>query len=125
MARFELAVDKTRPVLFYKEFIGFLFTDTESDTSIDLEIGTLLSQGSEDSVGESPVHVQTRKFKKSDRPSRFKNLRSKEVTAESQSDQTLINERVLSQLDAIGKRLTAIEQSSASAARPKAKKSDC
>ena len=58
-------------------------TDTESDTSIDLEIGTLLSQESEDSVGESPVHVQTRKFKKSERPSRFKNSRSKEV---SQSD---------------------------------------
>ena len=42
--------------------------------------------------------------------------------AESQPDQTMINERILSQLDAIGKRLTAIEQSSASAARPKAKK---
>ena len=39
-------------------------TDTESDTSIDLEIGTLLSQESEDSVGESPVHVQARKFLK-------------------------------------------------------------
>ena len=92
-------------------------SDTESDTSIDLEIGTLLSQESEDSFDESPVHVQTKKFKKSDR-----NSRSKEVTAESQPDQTLINERIHSQLDAIGKPLTAIEQSSASAARPKAKK---
>ena len=97
-------------------------TDTHSNTSIDLEIGTLLSQESEDSVDESPVHVQTKKCKKSDRPSRFKNLRSREVTAGSKPDQTLINERILSQLDAIGKRLTAIEQSSASAARPKAKK---
>ena len=99
-------------------------SDTESDTSIDLEIGTLLSQESEDSFDESPVpvHVQTKKFKKSDRPSRFKNSRSREVTAESQPDQTLINERILSQLDTIGKRLTAMEQSSASAARPKAKK---
>ena len=42
--------------------------------------------------------------------------------AESQPDQTMINERILSQLDAIGKCLTAIEKSSASAARPKAKK---
>ena len=87
-----------------------------------MEIGTLLSQESEDSVDESPVHVQTKKFKKSDRPSRFKNSRSREVTVASQPDQTVINERILAQLDAIGKRLTAIEESSASAARPKAKK---
>ena len=97
-------------------------TDGESDTSIDLEIGTLLSQESEDSVNESTVHAQTKKIKKSDRPSRFKNSRSMEVMAGSQPDQTLINERILSQLDAIGKRLNAIEESSASAARPKARK---
>ena len=90
----------------------------ESDTSIDLEIGTLLSQESEDSVEESPVH--TKNFKKSDRPSRFKN--SRKVTVGSQPDQTVINERILTQLDVIGKRLTAIEESSASAAQPKAKK---
>ena len=35
-------------------------TDTESDTSIDLEIGTLLTQESEDSVEKSPVHVMPR-----------------------------------------------------------------
>ena len=40
----------------------------------------------------------------------------------SQPDQTVINDRILAQLDAIGKRLTAIEESSASAAQPKAKK---
>ena len=62
------------------------------------------------------------------RPKNSKNLtdlhisKIQEVTAESQPDQTLINERILSQLDAIGKRLTAIEQSLASAAWPKAKK---
>ena len=61
-------------------------------------------------------------FKKSDRPSSFKNSTSREVTAGSQPDQTLINERILSQLDTIGKRLTVIEQSSASAALPKVKK---
>ena len=32
-------------------------SDTDSNTSIDLEIGTLLSQESEDSVDESPVHA--------------------------------------------------------------------
>ena len=92
-------------------------SDTESDTSIDLEIGTLLSQESDASVEESPVHVYKKNFKKSDRPSHFKNSRPREDT-----DQTLINEWILTQLDAIGKHLTAIENSLASAARPKAKK---
>ena len=81
-------------------------TETESDTSIDLEIGTLLTQGSEDSGEE--VHVNKKNFKGSDRPSCFKNSRSHEATVGSQLDQTLINERILTQLDAIGKRLTAI-----------------
>ena len=96
-------------------------TETESDTSIDLEIGTLLTQGGEDSGEEVPVHVNKKNFKGSDRPSCFKNSRSHEATVGSQPDQTLINERILTQLDAIGKRLTAIEKGSASAARPKAK----
>ena len=94
-------------------------SDTESDTSIDLD-NTLLTQGSDDSLEESPVHVA--KFKKADRPSRFKNSRPRPDTVACQPDQNVINERILTQLDAIGKRLTAIEESSASAARPKAKK---
>ena len=44
------------------------------------------------------------------------------IRLESQPDQILINEWILTQLDAIGKCLTAIEKSSASAARPEAKK---
>ena len=65
----------------------------------------------------------TRKIKKqSDRPSHFKNSRSREDTVGSQLDQTLINEQILSQLDAIGKCLTAIQKCLASAAQPKAKK---
>ena len=39
-------------------------SDTESDTSIDLEIGTLLTQESQDPVEESPVHVYKKNFKK-------------------------------------------------------------
>ena len=31
-------------------------SDTESDTSIDLELDNLVTQKSEDSFGESPVH---------------------------------------------------------------------
>ena len=95
-------------------------SDTESDTSIDLDVDTLLTHASEDSFDESPVLVS--KFKKSDRPSRFKNSKPKSDTVVCQPDQKLINERILTQLDAIGKRLTAIEKGSASAARPKAKK---
>ena len=33
MARFERAVDKTRPVLFYKEFICFLFISLFIDSA--------------------------------------------------------------------------------------------
>ena len=38
-------------------------SDTDSNTSIDLEIGTLLSQETEDSVDESPVHALTKNAK--------------------------------------------------------------
>ena len=41
------------------------------------------------------------------------------------SDQALINARILSQLDAIGKRLNVIESNSASMSRPKSKKKIC
>ena len=83
-----------------------------------MQIGTLSTQESEDFGEESPVHV----FKKTDRPSPFKNSRLHEITVGSQPDQTLINEPILTQLDAIGKRLTAIENCLAFAPRPKAKK---
>ena len=72
---------------------------------------------------KNPLCMFTRKIsKKSDRPSHFKNSRSREDTVGSQPDQTLINERIHTQLDAIGKHLIVIERSLVSAARPKAKK---
>ena len=52
----------------------------------------------------------------------FKNSRTRGDTVGSQPDQTLINEWILTQLDAIGKCSTATEKSLASAAWPKAKK---
>ena len=82
-----------------------------------MEIGTLLSQESEDSAAKSPMHVYKKNFKKSDRLSRFKNSRTRVDTVGSQMDQTLINEWILTI-----KRLTTIEKSSASAVRPTAKK---
>ena len=39
-------------------------SDTESDTSIDLEIDTLATQESKDSLEESPVLCQKKKIKK-------------------------------------------------------------
>ena len=40
-------------------------------------------------------------------------------------DQALINQKILSQVDAIGKRLTIIENKSASLAKPKDKNEAC
>ena len=74
-------------------------SDTESDTSIDLEIGTLLTQKSKDSVEELPVHVYKKNFKKSERDSRFNNFRPHEDTVGSQPDQALIDKWILTQLN--------------------------
>ena len=65
---------------------------------------------------------EERNTKKSDRLSLFTNSGDREDVAGNQPDQALINERILTQLDAIGKHLTAIAKCSASAAPPKAKK---
>ena len=75
-------------------------------------------QKREDSYEESPVVCHKKTLKKLDRPSRFKNSRPREDTSGSQLDQALINERILTQLDAIGKRLTAGEQNLVSIVEP-------
>ena len=51
----------------------------------------------------------------------MKNSRLRDDTGRFQPEQAPINNRILTQMDAISKHLTAIEKSSASAARPKAK----
>ena len=85
-------------------------------------IENLVTRGSEDSYEESPLVCHKKKFKQSDRPSCLKNSRHMLVSTGSQPDQALINERILTQVDTIGKGLTSIEQNSASVHRPKAKK---
>ena len=45
-------------------------SDTESDTSIGLELHTLVTQESKDSFEESPVLCLKKKYKKSDKPSK-------------------------------------------------------
>ena len=85
-------------------------SDTHTDTSIDLDIDALVTQESKDSLEESRVLCQKKKFKKSDRPSCFKKSRPREDASGSQPDQVLINEQISTQLDAIGKHLTATEK---------------
>ena len=69
-----------------------------------------MTQESEDSLEESTVLCQKKKYKKSDRPSCFKNSRYRKDVASSQPDHALINKWILIQFDAIGKHLTAIEK---------------
>ena len=64
------------------------------------------------------MHCHKKNYIISNRPSHFKNSRRREDIAASQPDKALINERILTQLDALDKRLTAIEKSSASAGLP-------
>ena len=95
--------------------------DTESD--IELIVDTLVSRGNTDSEDTSPVHKHTHDFKTSRKAMRGKGTVRSDPRSQVQSDQTLINQRILSQLDAIGKRLSVIE-SSASVASSKVKNSD-
>ena len=95
-------------------------SDTESD--IESIVDTLVSRGSTDSEDTSPVHKHTHDFKTSRKAMRGQGKVRSDPRSEVQPDQTLINQRILSQLDAIGKQLCVIE-SSASVASSKVKNS--
>ena len=61
---------------------------TDSETSIDYDIGTLLTKESENSIEESPVICQKKKFKRSDTPYCLKNSKPRDdITGRLQSDQ--------------------------------------
>ena len=96
-------------------------SDTESD--IESLVDTLVSRGSTDSEDTSPVPKHTHDFKTSRKVMRGKGKVRSDPRSEVQPDQTLINQRILSQLDAIGKRLSVIENF-ASVASSKVKNSD-
>ena len=56
------------------------------------------------------LFVRNQNKKKSHRPSRLKNSRPRDDTRRFQLDQALIYNRILTQLDTNGKRLTSIEK---------------
>ena len=96
-----------------------------SDTDSDIEsiVDTLVSRGSTDSEDTSSVHKHTHDFKTSRKAMRGKGKVKSDPRSEVQPQQTLINQGILSQLDAIGKQLSVIENS-ASVASSNVKNSD-
>ena len=103
----------------------FLFgfrSDTESD--IESLADTLVSHDSIESEDTSPIVRHQHDFKSSRKALCEKGKLKSDPGSEVQPDQTLINQRILSQLDAIGKRFSVIE-SSASGATSKVKNSVC
>ena len=93
---------------------------TSTDGSIGLDISGVVY--SESDFDGSPVVKHRKNFKNctqhhTDSTSKMSDEREKNL-----SDQALINQKILSQLDAIGKRLTVIENKSASPAKSKVKK---
>ena len=97
-------------------------SDTESD--IESIVDTLVSHDSTESEDTSPVVKHKHDFKSSRKVLCGKGKVKSDPISEVQPDQTLINQRILSQLDAIGKRLSVIE-SSASGATSKVKTFVC
>ena len=87
-------------------------SDTESD--IELLVDTFVSRPSTDSEDTSPVHKHSNYFKTSRKAMHGKGKVRSDPRSEVQPDQTLINQKIPSQLDAIGKRLSVIEKSVAS-----------
>ena len=88
-------------------------TRSRSDTESDIEslVNTFVSRASTDSEDTSPVNKHSNDFKTSRKAMRGKGKVRSDPRSEVQPDQTLINQRILSQLDAISKRLSAVENS--------------
>ena len=97
-------------------------SDTESD--IESIVDNLVSRDSTKSEDTFPVVKHKHDFKSSRKVLRGKGKIKSDPRSEVQPDQTLINQRILSQLDAICKRLSVIE-SSASVACSKVKNPVC
>ena len=96
-----------------------------SDTDSDIEslVDTIVSHPSTNSEDTFPVQKHLNDFKTSRKAMRGKGKVRSNPRSEVQPDQTLINQRILSQLDAISKRLSVVENS-ASVASSKTKNSD-
>ena len=99
--------------------IGSDTDSTSTDDSIGLNISGVVY--SESDFEESPVVRHRKHFKDSTQHPVASTSKMSDQRGEKFPDQALINQQILSQLDAIGKRLTVIESKSASPAKPKAK----
>ena len=93
---------------------------TSTDDSIGLDISGVVYSDSE--FEDSPVVRHRKHFKNSTQHPVASTSKMSDPREEKLPDQALINQKILSQLGAIGKRLTVIENKSASPAKPKAKK---
>ena len=93
-------------------------SDTESDTELDID--ALINDSSSDSDNDSVVSKHRLDVKKSERAPLVEWM-----SDPSGSDQVLINAKILSQLDAIGKRLNVIESKSVHKSCSKVKKCVC
>ena len=87
-------------------------SDTESD--IEFHIDVLVNDSSSDSDHNSVMSKYRRDVRKSERPPSVQ-----QMSDPTSSDQALLNAKILSQLDAIGKRLNAIESNSVHKYQPK------
>ena len=93
---------------------------TSTDDSIGLNISGVVY--SESDFEDSPVVRHRKHFKDSTQHPVASTSKMSDQREEKIPDQALINQQILSQLDAIGKRLTVIESKLASPAKPKANK---
>ena len=94
--------------------------NTSTDDSFGLDISGVVYSDSDS--GDSPVVKHRKHFKNSTQHQVASTSKMSDPREEKLPDQALINQKILSQLDVIGKRLTVIENKSASSAKPKAKK---
>ena len=95
---------------------------SKSDTASDIEfdIDALVNDSSSDSDHDSGISKHRTDVRKSERAPPVERM-----SDPTSFDQALINPKILSQLDAIGKRLNAIESSSVHKSHSKVKKSVC
>ena len=94
-------------------------SDTDIDSDIDSDIDALVN-GSSDSDHDSVTSKCRLDVRKSERAPHVE-----QMSDPTSSDQALINAKILSQLDAIGKRLNVIESKSVHKCHSKVRKSVC
>ena len=95
-------------------------SDTDIQRDIDSDIDALVNDSSSDSDHDSVTSKHRLDVRKSERAPHVDRM-----SDPTNSDQALINAKILSQIGAIGKRLNVIESKSVQKSRSKVKKSVC